>query len=159
VRRSSTFEHQFGKQPAAGRIYLTIRDFVETGSTIYVATDEPNRTFFEPLRKHYNLLFLGDFERAIDGLPTKYHGMIDQLVAAQGELFFGSWSSTFTGFIVRMRGYLSQGKAGFEHGLLLNTFYYNQKGEFQAMQSYQTPRQAWFLRESPMAWHDIDRDL
>jgi hypothetical protein len=127
VRRSSTFEHQFGKQPAAGRIYLTIRDFVETGSTIYVATDEPNRTFFEPLRKHYNLLFLGDFERAIDGLPTKYHGMIDQLVAAQGELFFGSWSSTFTGF--------------------------------QAMQSYQTPRQAWFLRESPMAWHDIDRDL
>jgi hypothetical protein len=49
--------------------------------------------------------------------------MIDQLVATQGELFFGSWSSTFTGFIVRMWGCLSQGKAGSEHGLLLNTFY------------------------------------
>jgi hypothetical protein len=73
------------------------------GSTIYLATDELNRTFFEPLGKRYNFFFHGDFESAIDGLlPTKYYGMIDQLVATQGELFFGSWSSTFTGFIVRM---------------------------------------------------------
>lgn len=159
VRRSSAFEHQFGKQPSAQRIYLTIKGLVEEGSSLYIATDEPNQEFFRPLMEHYRVFFIGNFVGAVSNLPSKYYGMIDQLVAAQGDLFFGSWSSTFTGFIIRMRGYLSQISRKPNDGVLHNTFFYNQKGKFRAMHTYQTPRQAWFLRESPIAWHDIDRDL
>eukprot|EP00545_Synedropsis_sp_CCMP1620_P004204 CAMPEP_0119028216 /NCGR_PEP_ID=MMETSP1176-20130426/38507_1 /TAXON_ID=265551 /ORGANISM="Synedropsis recta cf, Strain CCMP1620" /LENGTH=85 /DNA_ID=CAMNT_0006984303 /DNA_START=52 /DNA_END=306 /DNA_ORIENTATION=- len=81
---------------------------------MYIATDEPNRDFFQPLMDHYEVFFLGDFEAALSNLPTEFYGMIEQLVAAQGEVFFGSWASTFTGFIIRMRGYLSQGLEGSE---------------------------------------------
>jgi hypothetical protein len=31
--------------------------------------------------------------------------MVEQVVAAQGKVFVGTYWSTFTGFIMRMRGY------------------------------------------------------
>ena len=161
IRRSSQFEHQFGKQPTADDIYLSIKDLMEEGSKIYIATDEPDREFFQPLMDHYRVFFLGDFSDALADVSPKYYGMIEQLVASQGELFVGSWSSTFSNFIIRMRGYMSQVRRlkGFEEGLLVNTFFYNQPGQFRAMHSYHTPRKAWFLRESPIVWHGIDQDL
>ncbi len=33
-------------------------------------------------------------------------GMIDQVVCTRGEVFVGTWFSTFSGYITRMRGYL-----------------------------------------------------
>lgn len=33
-------------------------------------------------------------------------GMIDQVVCTRGEIFVGTWFSTFTGYITRMRGYM-----------------------------------------------------
>jgi hypothetical protein len=32
--------------------------------------------------------------------------MIDQVVCTRGDIFVGTWFSTFTGYITRMRGYL-----------------------------------------------------
>eukprot|EP01042_Synura_sphagnicola_P024101 gene24101-30804_t len=32
--------------------------------------------------------------------------MIDQVVCVRGEQFIGTWFSTFSGYITRMRGYL-----------------------------------------------------
>jgi hypothetical protein len=34
--------------------------------------------------------------------------MIEQIVAANGEAFIGTWWSTFTGYINRMRGYMGR---------------------------------------------------
>jgi hypothetical protein len=56
------------------------------GRTVYIATDERKKEFFEPLRKHYNLLFLDDFQQELGSVNTNYYGMIDQLVAARGQV-------------------------------------------------------------------------
>jgi hypothetical protein len=32
--------------------------------------------------------------------------MIDQVVCTRGDIFVGTWFSTFTGYITRMRGYM-----------------------------------------------------
>jgi hypothetical protein len=35
--------------------------------------------------------------------------MIDQVVCTRGDIFVGTWFSTFTGYITRMRGYMGYG--------------------------------------------------
>jgi hypothetical protein len=73
--------------------------------TIFIATDERNKAFFQPFRLGgYDIVFLDDFKYLLEGVNTNYFGMIDQLVASRGDVFLGCWHSTFTGFIMRMRG-------------------------------------------------------
>ena len=79
---------------------------MEANSTIFIATDEKNSSFFDPLRQHYNLLFLNDFKDLIEGVNSNYMGMLDQRVASRGRTFIGAYFSTFTG---------KQGKSSF-HG-------------------------------------------
>lgn len=52
--------------------------------------------------------FLSDyFEPAgLKALNPNFLGMIDQVVAARGEFFVGTWFSTFSAYITRIRGYL-----------------------------------------------------
>ena len=65
-------------------------------------TDEKDKTFFEPLAKHYNLRFLSEFSDAggLNELDPNLLGMVDTIVASQGRIFVGTWFPTFTGFIV-----------------------------------------------------------
>ena len=51
------------------------------------------------------MCFLNDFMDALKGVSPNYFGMLDQLVAAQGRNFYGTFFSTFTGYISRIRGY------------------------------------------------------
>ena len=37
-------------------------------------------------------------------------GMLDQVIASQGRVFVGTWYSTFTGYINRLRGYYGKPK-------------------------------------------------
>jgi hypothetical protein len=61
---------------------------------VYIATDEKDRRFFDPLATQYKLFFLDDFKHLLQGLNTNKYGMLDQLVAARGRVFFGCWFST-----------------------------------------------------------------
>ena len=49
----------------------------EKNSTIYIATDEHNKTFFDLLRKHYKIYFMDDFKLHLVGeflsAPTCLH--------------------------------------------------------------------------------------
>jgi hypothetical protein len=72
-------------------------------STIFIATDERDKKFFQPLRDRYDIWFLDDFAEELEGVNTNYYGMIDQLVASKGRIFFGCFFSTFTGYINRIR--------------------------------------------------------
>lgn len=68
---------------------------IKDGTTLYMATDERDQTFFQPLKDHYDLVFLNDFhDEALVGINTNYYGMIDQLVATRSRVFFGCWFST-----------------------------------------------------------------
>jgi GDP-fucose protein O-fucosyltransferase len=82
---------------------LNTKQFLKEGSIVYIATDEQNITFFEPLAQHYTLFFLKDFKSELAGVNTNFYGMIDQLVAARGDVFVGVFFSTFTGTFVEIR--------------------------------------------------------
>ena len=67
---------------------------MQEGATIYIATDERDKKFFNPLKEHYNIWFLDDFMKELEGVNKNFYGMIDQLVASRGRQFYGCWHST-----------------------------------------------------------------
>lgn len=132
-------DFQFTKtRISAQEIYENTKDLLSPNSTIFIATDEKDKKFFDPLRKHYNIKFMDDFNDVLTNVNSNYYGMIDQLVASRGRKFFGCWHSTFTGFIARMRGYhsVNEKAAGYEKGLLLNTYYYTPLSQQTALHRY-----------------------
>lgn len=73
--------------------------------SLFVATDEQNKTFFDPLRKHYFVYFLSDFDSILASheIESIYHGALDQIICSAGELFIGTELSTFSAYITRIR--------------------------------------------------------
>lgn len=89
--------------------------------------------------------------------------MIDQLVAAKGQTFVGTYFSTFTGFINRIRGYHSQARhsPGYLDGVI-NSFYYAPQSHSsvrKSLQQYRAVKPPFWHREFPIAWRDIDHDV
>jgi GDP-fucose protein O-fucosyltransferase len=78
----------------AQEIYDNVKDVLVDGTTIYIATDEHDKSFFKVLQEHYDVLFLSDFLPQLEGVNKNHFGMIDQLVASRGRKFFGCWHST-----------------------------------------------------------------
>ena len=67
----------------------------------------------EPWRNAYQLagvFLLKEFQATLDeaGVGKKHLGLIEQLVCTQAEVFVGSRLSTFSGYIVRLRGYMQR---------------------------------------------------
>jgi GDP-fucose protein O-fucosyltransferase len=88
-------EFQYKKtRVSAQEIYDITKDLIPEGATVYIATDELNKEFFNDLAKHFDLVYLDDFTHLLDGMNTNYYGMIDQLVASRSRTFFGCWFST-----------------------------------------------------------------
>jgi hypothetical protein len=145
---------------SADEIYENTKDILVENSTIFIATDEKDMSFFEPLRKHYNLLFLKDFNHLIEDLNTNYMGMLDQRIASRGRNFFGAYYSTFTGFINRMRGYHSQKDKlpGWKKGEI-DSYFYVPLGRKSEMRMYSAIKDPMWGREFPVGWRDIDHDL
>lgn len=101
-------------------------------------------------------------------------GMIDTILASRGRVFFGTWFSTFTGYIVsiafwnfyyhfirwliitlvnlknRMRGY---------NGFPGNTSYYGQLDRKFSMHHWESPDKVLTAREWPTGWVGIDGDI
>jgi hypothetical protein len=149
----------------AQEIYLNnTKDIIREGRTVYIASDEKNKTYFDPLRAHYKLYFLADFAKEIESVNPNYYGMLDQLVASRGEIFFGAFYSTFTGFINRMRGYHVQKQkreGDYEQGAIPSYYYVPKRlQEFRnVMRSYFPLQPAFWQQEFPIGWRDIDHDV
>ncbi|KAM3572274.1 hypothetical protein VYU27_005714 [Nannochloropsis oceanica] len=132
-------------------IFRTVEDVVVPGSLVYVVTDETNATFFDTVRNRYRLRFYKDFY-APDGLGDmnpNLAGMVEQIIASGARTFVGTYFSTFTGYITRMRGYLSK-----------NPGYYYLKPYKDALQSPAKEFYASdpnFRREWPAAYEGIDQ--
>jgi predicted kinase len=140
-------------------LFESSHDVLPLHSTIYIATDEHNKTFFDIFRKHYHVYFLDDFMHHLKGIHRNLYGMIDQRVASRGETFVGTYTSTYSGYIHRMRGYHSQlEKAqGFESGII-NSFYFQPEFKY-AYRWYNPVTLPQWKREFPIGWRDIDRGL
>jgi len=141
-------------------LYAVSRAEVPEGATLYIATDERDRSFFKPFTAHYDVCFLGDFQHLFQGLSKNYYGMLDQLIASRGRTFFGTFYSTFTGYINRVRGYHADKNKlnGHEVGLV-ESYYFCPKGRKLAMKKYAPVTKQFWMREFPVAWRDIDRGV
>mmetsp|Transcript_46732 Transcript_46732/g.69496 ORF Transcript_46732/g.69496 Transcript_46732/m.69496 type:complete len:638 (-) Transcript_46732:245-2158(-) len=146
---------------SAQEIYENTHDVLTENKTIYIATDEKDKSFFNDLKAHYDVVFLDDYMDEVKGLNTNYFGMVDQLVAAKGDVFVGCWFSTFTGFINRIRGYYSTKYKlpGYAMGELPKSYYYATKDKKFEMHQYKPLHGGYFNREFPTSWRDIDKDV
>jgi hypothetical protein len=158
--RRGDFQYKETRIPAE-EILSNIQHELTANTTIYIATDEKNKTFFEPFRMKYHVYFLDDFKADIGSVNTNFYGMMDQRIASRGRKFFGCYYSTFTGYINRMRGYHSQkdrGNDGWEKGGI-NSWYYVPKENINVMRKYRAISPAMWSREFPVAWLDLDKGI
>ena len=60
---------------SADDIYeLNLRKMIQDQRVLYIATDERDKSFFRPLRRHYKVFFLADFMRLLGDIDTHYMG-------------------------------------------------------------------------------------
>lgn len=168
----------------ANEIYSNISDLLPDKSTLYIATDEKNKAFFEILKEHYDVYFLDDFFDLVPNLNKHYYGMLEQIILSTGKTFIGTYYSTFSGneisfcrllshfiilshfvcylsgYVMRLRGYRSSlmNLPGHELGIH-NSFYYVPRASKMLMREYSPVRKPFWAREFPVGWRDIDKDV
>ena len=75
--------------------------------------------------------------------------MIDTIVASRGRAFAGTWFSTFSGYISRLRGY---------HGISMKNTWYSFLPKKTAMHEWNIVDDFAYAYEWPDGWVGIDRD-
>ena len=159
--RRDDFKRQFKEAVvSAEELWNTTKDELRNNGTIYVATDESSDDYFELFTSNYDVVYLNDFEAELEGIDTMYYGMIEQLVASRGRVFFGCYQSTFSNFVFRLRGWRSQQEkwSGCENGTLNNSYYYNMNKKY-VYGSYTPIFTNSFIREWHVGWKDMDKEL
>lgn len=146
----------------ADKILAVAKDQIPKGATVYIGTDERKKDFFDIMKKYgWDVVFLDDFMHLVKDVNPNYFGMLDQLVTSRGEIFFGCWFSTFTGYISRLRGYHSQNSQaeGYEMGLLPTTYFYALAEHKTRLHDYWPIKKAFYTREFPASWRNLDFDI
>jgi len=157
--RRGDFQYK-GTRIDAEELVETSSDLIPAGTTVYIATDERNKSFFKPLADKYDVVYLDDFRHLIKGINTNYYGMLDQLIASRGRVFVGTYFSTFTGFINRMRGYRAvKDKLSHSENGIIESYYFVPLNKKYIMKKYSPVKKAFYAREFPTAWRDIDKGI
>jgi hypothetical protein len=184
---------KFGVDKNATDIFHTVtteHNIIPEDSVVYIATDEHDASFFDVFRERYTAVyFLDDFRDVLgDDVPSEYYGMIDQLVCSRSEHFVGTYYSTFTGYINRLRGYHSQKRTPTptqqsqskskskqaaalvasnyeteqqlvrEQGVIPSWFY-GPADKIDVYQRYEPIRTTTWEMEYALAWRNIDSDV
>jgi hypothetical protein len=149
VRRGD-FQFKEVKLPAE-ELYENTKEVWRPNEILFIATDEKNASFFDPIAKHHPIRILNDYWDVADlgSLDPTFLGMIDTIVASQGRTFVGTWFSTFTGYINRMRGY---------HGYSMKDSWYSWLERKTIVQKWTYPNGNYVAREWPIGWIGIDGD-
>jgi hypothetical protein len=119
---------------------------------LYIASDEKNRSWFNPIARRRDIRFLNDYWELADlgKLDPNYMGMIDTIVASRGRIFVGTWFSTFTGYINRMRGY---------HGMSMLNSWYSFLPRKTRLHNWTDVDTFAYAYEWPEGWIGIDADV
>ena len=82
-------------------LFEDISNRIPNDRPLFIATDEPDKSHFLPLKERYNVFYITDFEH-----DTRDHAelLIDQLVCAKANIFLGSFLSTFSDYVNIVRG-------------------------------------------------------
>ena len=54
----------------AKEIYDNVKDILPEGRPLFIATDERDKSFFDPLKQHYKIRFLDDYKHLLEGVNT-----------------------------------------------------------------------------------------
>lgn len=65
----------------------------------------------------WKIRFLRDYlaKGALKSVNPNVHGMVESIVCSRAKVFAGTYFSTFTGYIHRLRGYHGLGEATYYH--------------------------------------------
>uniref|UniRef100_A0A7S4VCN9 O-fucosyltransferase family protein n=1 Tax=Ditylum brightwellii TaxID=49249 RepID=A0A7S4VCN9_9STRA len=145
---------------SAEELYSRSKNELKEGGTLFIATDERDKKFFQPLADKYDVCFLDDFQDKITGISSNYYGMLDQLVASKGRVFYGTWWSTLSGYINRMRGYYNAKHKldGYEDGTM-ESYYFIPDDKKDQMTKYHAVKLPLYMREFPTSWLNIDKGI
>eukprot|EP01035_Chromulina_nebulosa_P018978 gene18978-24790_t len=94
---------------SASELMRNVGHLIPSNELLYLATDEKNKSFFNDMLVRFpKIRYLDDYidTAGLVDINPNYLGMIDQVVCTRGTQFIGTWFSTFSGYITRMRGYL-----------------------------------------------------
>ncbi len=106
-------------------MYNNIRELIPLGSCVYISTDNKNKDEFQELREKYRLVFFEDVVHLLNtGYNTDLYGMLEQIICARGVKFIGTHLSTFSCYIYRLRGYMTDIS---DKNYYINTHNYTQK--------------------------------
>mmetsp|Transcript_9257 Transcript_9257/g.20452 ORF Transcript_9257/g.20452 Transcript_9257/m.20452 type:complete len:370 (-) Transcript_9257:670-1779(-) len=157
--RRGDFQYKKTRLPAEDLFKLSTERIPEA-STLYIATDERDKDFFKPFKDKYDVFFLDDFKHLIPDLNTNYYGMLDQVVCYRSLVFHGTFFSSFTGYINRIRGYYNSKyqKGRYEEGVL-DSWYFYPPDRVEEMRMYKSVRPPYYMREFPVGWRDLDKGL
>ena len=93
----------------------------------------------------------GDYSKRVglEKLDKSLIGMVEAVVASRGRIFVGTWHSTFSGYIMRLRGYYGASKM---------SNYYSYRPRIRVMHKWAYPNGNYAAREFQSAWLGIDGD-
>lgn len=128
-----------------------MKQYVDRTRIIYIASDERNASFFKPwIDANYRVFTLEDFSDVVEEVDKNYLGMIEQVVCANAHVFFGTYKSTFTGYITRLRGYYRDGRH--------NRSYYTTTKDTYRLHTQKQIKGPFWAREFESSFIQIDDD-
>lgn len=140
---------------SASKSLAAVDGLLDDGEAIYLATDEIERDFFDIFEKRGHITYrYADFFTDRGGnvlkgdaaaTDPKLIGLIEQIVCACGRVFIGTEMSTFTGYILRLRGHI---------GVRNLNRYYHTKGPYGKESSGEKPSTtgSCYTCEFPIMW-------
>ncbi|KAL7532761.1 hypothetical protein ACHAWF_004236 [Thalassiosira exigua] len=134
--------------------YQNTKEIWKPSELLYVATDERKKEFFDDFRRQHGgaLRFFDDYIdlAGFDDVDATKYGMIDTVIASRGTVFAGTWFSTFSGYIIRLRGY---------YGVSKFFNYYSWLDRKTFMHKWMDIGEgSLYAREYPTGWTAIDGD-
>lgn len=106
VRRSEFLQQYPEASIMPSRILSELADNVPSRSTLLIATDEPDRSFFYLLEHAFErVVYARDLVSAYETGTTWEYSCIEQSLCALAETFVGTRLSTFSAYVDRLRGY------------------------------------------------------
>jgi len=123
IRRNDfQYKHLF---ITAEQIYDNIKDIIPDGSTLYIATDHTDKSFFDKLAQHYQLHYYEDIAHLakLENVHYNFIPIIEQLICTRSIKFIGNDYSTLSSYIYRLRGYMKDIE---DKNFYINTSTFNQ---------------------------------
>jgi hypothetical protein len=107
VRRNDFFRLYPQQDIPGNRLLGNVMMRIPTGARLFIASDEPDRTFFADVANYYDVRFIEDFRSFLPAESSAaFLACVEQMVCALAGKFMGTRLSTFSAYITRLRGYL-----------------------------------------------------